>query len=237
MGHNLKCFCIICDKELELDTYSDLKKNGSVGMLHGGLICDTTGNYGSTIFDPITSPEKLEFYICDPCMLEKQDKVFYVKTLRTESHFEVETFKQHRRGYKGQKAKWGKAQEKLMEIIQAKGKDNIFIGYRALFHHVIYDVHMETGQEVVYEEKGFEFYFPSVKVGVKVFEDTSLFREQQFAARWKTTSGTTMVPACSHEVWMNSRPYVNLEEACDKLKKKLVEEIYRKLRKSNSSKS
>ena len=59
--------CIVCDKLLYrvLDDY-ELQPNDAV-------MCSTTGNYGSTVFDPM-GQQTLHFNICDTCIVKLRDK-------------------------------------------------------------------------------------------------------------------------------------------------------------------
>lgn len=65
--------CIICGKTLDrvFDEYESQPSDG--------VMCTTTGNYGSTVFDTITGDELLHFNICDPCLIEagKKGHVFH----------------------------------------------------------------------------------------------------------------------------------------------------------------
>jgi hypothetical protein len=72
----MKCFD--CGKELEKCEH---------GIIYGGLWCRSYGNYGSTLYDPLSdfSNEYLEFVICDDCMKLKADRVQWKRT-----HTEVE---------------------------------------------------------------------------------------------------------------------------------------------------
>lgn len=75
-------YCLVCDKELgpsinpsifNDDRPEDIAPNDA-------LVCYSIGNYGSTLYDPFKDADvqKLEFYVCDPCMREKQNKVYTV---------------------------------------------------------------------------------------------------------------------------------------------------------------
>lgn len=46
------------------------------------------GNYGSTIFDPLTSNEYIEIVICDNCLKENSDNVSYTKTFVMDGELE-----------------------------------------------------------------------------------------------------------------------------------------------------
>ncbi len=60
--------CIVCDKPLEAFPEYILQPNDAV-------MCRTTGNYGSTVFDPIFTGDTLHFNICDECLVAKSDSI------------------------------------------------------------------------------------------------------------------------------------------------------------------
>src|SRR4029077_20185561 len=66
--------CIICKTKHEIE-YQD--KHGYVHSVYDAVLCDSTGNYGSTVFDPLFGIEKLQFIVCDKCLVERAD-LFYV---------------------------------------------------------------------------------------------------------------------------------------------------------------
>ncbi len=53
-----QCNCIVCSKQI--DTH--------MGLPMGGLIATCHGNYGSSIFDPLSGASYLKFTVCDECM-------------------------------------------------------------------------------------------------------------------------------------------------------------------------
>ena len=63
-----KCFC--CNRELEITECE---------TPYQAVVCHTTGNYGSTVYDPapeITgSNDRVEFVVCDWCFVEKRDRM------------------------------------------------------------------------------------------------------------------------------------------------------------------
>jgi hypothetical protein len=66
--------CIICGRELKSafpreneSTPEWLKHN----QPHAGTIFITHGQYGSTVFDPMSDVRSLEINICDSCLLDK----------------------------------------------------------------------------------------------------------------------------------------------------------------------
>jgi hypothetical protein len=54
--------CIICGRTLERAW-----AEGSEAQPSEGIMCETAGNYGSTVWDSMDG-ERLAFNICDPCM-------------------------------------------------------------------------------------------------------------------------------------------------------------------------
>ena len=70
-----KCICICCDKKLD----AELSDNPVViSPVYGGIIFRSTGNYGSSIFDPITEEEILQIVICDDCIRNKIKRVIHI---------------------------------------------------------------------------------------------------------------------------------------------------------------
>lgn len=76
----IPCFC--CKKELELETM-DIDPLTITG-LHGGLWFDATGNYGSTIFDPLPHHDEshLRIAICDECINAKAQEVKHIYNVK-----------------------------------------------------------------------------------------------------------------------------------------------------------
>lgn len=58
--------CIVCDQPM-----TRVQQDGYEWQANDGLIGEARGNYGSTVFDPITGTVTLFFVICDECMVEK----------------------------------------------------------------------------------------------------------------------------------------------------------------------
>lgn len=54
--------CAVCRKPQEA-------MDGDVETPYGANIFTTTGHYGSTAFDPVFGGERLELFICTPCMM------------------------------------------------------------------------------------------------------------------------------------------------------------------------
>lgn len=85
--------CIICEKSLE-----DIDLEQEHNQPYGGTVFSSTGNYGSTVWDP-TSPfsrEFLELNICDDCLTNCADKGYVLHVdVNTKSEYKYETW-----GYK-----------------------------------------------------------------------------------------------------------------------------------------
>ena len=71
--------CLICAKTLESASLEDIpilairEKGGlSFGSLDGGVICETTGNWGSIID---TEDCRICFVICDECLEKRADRI------------------------------------------------------------------------------------------------------------------------------------------------------------------
>lgn len=78
-----KANCILCDKELEFDCEDIFdQETYYIPSINNALVCESVGNYGSTIFDSLDEDEVLQFYICDDCAQRKADKIRYFKIYR-----------------------------------------------------------------------------------------------------------------------------------------------------------
>ena len=80
--------CLICGAVLE-PAFRDFDHN----QPHGGTTFTTRGHYGSTVFDPplaMGATRLLEINICDPCLLERKDKILFVQNIPVQSRREVE---------------------------------------------------------------------------------------------------------------------------------------------------
>lgn len=76
--------CIVCGKALE----SALPSVGSrteVNQPNDGTTFSSHGHYGSTVWDPMTGTDLLEINVCDPCLIERKDRVIHVKRV-TQAH-------------------------------------------------------------------------------------------------------------------------------------------------------
>jgi len=86
-GEDIMCrnaksgFCFSCGKNIEYDPHG--------GMISDALIFEATGNYGSTIFDPMgigPSEEYLEIHICDQCVKDRCQRVKHIAVRRKKEH-------------------------------------------------------------------------------------------------------------------------------------------------------
>jgi hypothetical protein len=79
--------CIVCGEVLE----QAIPEKPESFQPYKGLMCTTSGNYGSTIYDPV-GPRSLIFIVCDSCMADVAERG-WVKQMtsvpRTENHYET----------------------------------------------------------------------------------------------------------------------------------------------------
>jgi hypothetical protein len=68
--------CIVCKTPLDNLEYES--QNGSKVEVHPmyGLHFTSYGHYGSTIFDPMGTGEKLDIVICDKCLKDRMEHVY-----------------------------------------------------------------------------------------------------------------------------------------------------------------
>lgn len=68
--------CIVCGRELE----SVMKSFPMQNQPYGATVFSAHGQYGSTAWDPVSirSGPSLEINVCDPCLIERQDRVLIV---------------------------------------------------------------------------------------------------------------------------------------------------------------
>lgn len=64
--------CICCEKILTPVGGSDLPWY----QPEDGIVCDTFGNYGSSVFDSLTREESVRFFVCDKCLVKKARHAF-----------------------------------------------------------------------------------------------------------------------------------------------------------------
>ncbi len=76
MEMNDKIPCIVCGKELDNWVYESSDQTFMIEVHPmNGLHFQTRGNYGSAIFDPVVTDERLDVAICDVCIMKNLDKV------------------------------------------------------------------------------------------------------------------------------------------------------------------
>lgn len=69
--------CIICGAQMRpVDEHAP-------GQPDYGVIFTAKGQYGSRVFDPVTSQHQLQIIVCDPCLLDKTDDVRLIEIQRT----------------------------------------------------------------------------------------------------------------------------------------------------------
>ncbi len=86
--------CICCDCVLEAEPSDNPM---ATYPIYDGLIFRATGNYGSTVFDPMSflpgrKEEILQVIICDDCIKKKADQVTRIYNIRREATAESEEF-------------------------------------------------------------------------------------------------------------------------------------------------
>ncbi len=85
-----------CDETLELEHWSLDSEPHDITPVYGGLRFRASGNYGSTIFDPMHCNDFLEIIICDNCVVKKKNMVQHIhdiienKTSKTKQFDEKE---------------------------------------------------------------------------------------------------------------------------------------------------
>jgi len=66
--------CLICEREIQTDAIS----------VCAATIWNSSGNYGSGVYDPIDGNTFLEAYVCDECLLQKKELIEEVVVERTD---------------------------------------------------------------------------------------------------------------------------------------------------------
>lgn len=72
-------FCFVCDKELD-GAFGGLMSEDDPTCA-GAVLFKSSGNYGSSIFDP-RGPVQMVINICDDCIKLKRDRVLIATTER-----------------------------------------------------------------------------------------------------------------------------------------------------------
>jgi hypothetical protein len=83
----VKVKCFVCDKEIDRADEKDYDQEGPTDVIlptYGALVCRTSGNFGSTLYDPLVyrheiGYEFIEFYVCDECFKKKAKEARWVK--------------------------------------------------------------------------------------------------------------------------------------------------------------
>jgi hypothetical protein len=75
--------CFVCACEIERDHDHDPDDLVTVGSTYNALVFRATGNFGSTLFDPIEVHEFLEICICDTCVKSRIDHVAWIHNIET----------------------------------------------------------------------------------------------------------------------------------------------------------
>lgn len=89
--------CIVCGRELEPAFRRPAGQEDEIpdwlqhNQPHGGTTFRSRGQYGSTVFDPMSSYRSLEINVCDPCMLEKarEGRIIHNYEVPRPSRFDV----------------------------------------------------------------------------------------------------------------------------------------------------
>jgi hypothetical protein len=110
--------CFVCNKELQYEHMS--KENpASRCFLYDGLWFDATGNFGSTIYDPIMGNDFLRIAICDKCVMKKKKQVKHIHSRTSKHSSKIETFAEYDERERQELSKFSKlAQEQIKK--QAK---------------------------------------------------------------------------------------------------------------------
>lgn len=92
-----KVNCLGCGRKLTAGPDTGVRAD-TIGMVGGGLVFRATGNYGSALYDPMTSPpELLEAYVCDDCMKARGRRVVRIEFKRETETTKQESFAEYRR--------------------------------------------------------------------------------------------------------------------------------------------
>lgn len=61
--------CIVCGANCE--ELGPVTNSKTIPAIDSGIVCRSTGNYGSTEYDVMHGDELIEFIVCDKCLVEK----------------------------------------------------------------------------------------------------------------------------------------------------------------------
>ena len=73
----MKCLC--CEKELP-----PVMQEDDCYQPHDAMVCNSRGNYGSCVFDPLEGGKELLFFVCDRCLVAKREVIYMIITRRKE---------------------------------------------------------------------------------------------------------------------------------------------------------
>lgn len=62
--------CVRCDKQLSPVTDDD-----ECYQPYNGIVCTSSGNYGSCVFDPMVDDKQLLFFLCDSCIEARVERL------------------------------------------------------------------------------------------------------------------------------------------------------------------
>ena len=84
--------CICCNRAVDMEIDANPLV---IGPVYDALIFRATGNFGSTVFDPITTDgeELLQVIICDNCIKRKIKRVTHIFDIATATEAKAEQFK------------------------------------------------------------------------------------------------------------------------------------------------
>jgi len=68
--------CIVCGKSCEV--LWDDAKGPNVPAMHDGIVCYSSGNYGSRHLDPLNGGVCIRFALCDDCLVAKGDDILHI---------------------------------------------------------------------------------------------------------------------------------------------------------------
>jgi hypothetical protein len=70
--------CLVCECDLEIEKNTKQQFGTSIPIVYDATIWRSHGNYGSKLFDPMTSLEFLEACVCDSCLIKKKDLIYHI---------------------------------------------------------------------------------------------------------------------------------------------------------------
>lgn len=92
-----KCICFGCGKELQIEPVDN---PATIHPVYGGLVFRSLGNYGSTVFDPISprfggykGDSLLQIVICDDCVTKEGKGVMHVYNIDDTGSADIQTFR------------------------------------------------------------------------------------------------------------------------------------------------